>query len=64
MASGKRDPFLGEWRIFTWESNEEYNDVSGCGWAVVEQDELRGCLYFHAGDDSAFRAIRRRSKAT
>lgn len=48
-----------ERRVFTWEGNEEYDDVSGCGWAEVEQDEMRGCLYCHGGGaDSWFRAAR------
>ena len=44
---------------FTWEGFDEGDQVSGRGWARLEPDgSLRGHLYFHRGDDSAFRAVR------
>ena len=44
---------------FTWEGDDEGDRASGRGWAVLERDgSLRGHIYFHLGDDSAFRAVR------
>ncbi len=52
IASGKA-------RIeFSWEGNDELDPVCGRGWAWIEQEELRGRIFFHMGDDSAFRAVR------
>lgn len=55
-----------DWRVddsgrveFSWDGVDEGDQVSGRGWA--RQDEsgaLNGRIYFHRGDDSAFRAIR------
>ena len=43
---------------FTWEGNDEGDQASGRGWAQLETDgSLRGHIFFHAGDDSGFRAI-------
>ncbi|MCA1706872.1 MAG: hypothetical protein LC808_27860 [Actinobacteria bacterium] len=43
---------------FTWEGNDEGDHASGRGWAQLETDgSLRGHIFFHAGDDSGFRAI-------
>ena len=42
---------------FTWEGNDEDDPVSGRGWARKESDgSLAGHIFFHMGDDSAFRA--------
>jgi hypothetical protein len=42
---------------FTWEGNDEMDQASGRGWAVLaEDDTLTGHLFFHLGDDSGFRA--------
>jgi len=44
---------------FSWDGNDECDPASGRGWAAVQPDgSLRGHLYFHMGDDSAFRAER------
>lgn len=44
---------------FTWEGDDEGDRASGRGWATLEPDgSLRGHIYFHLGDDSAFRAVR------
>ena len=38
---------------------DEGDDVSGRGWAALNPDgTLEGHIYFHLGDDSAFRAER------
>ena len=45
---------------FTWEGNDEGDHASGRGWAQLETDgSLRGHIFFHAGDDSGFRAVAR-----
>ena len=42
---------------FTWEGSDEGDPVSGRGWVELEADgSLKGRIYFHNGDDSAFRA--------
>jgi len=42
---------------FSWEGNDEMDPASGRGWATVGADgSLEGRIYFHMGDDSAFRA--------
>ena len=49
----------GKERIeFSWEGREELDSASGRGWALIENEELQGRIFFHMGDDSAFRAIR------
>lgn len=43
---------------FTWEGEDEGDRVSGRGWAQLETDgSLHGHIFFHAGDDSGFRAV-------
>jgi hypothetical protein len=43
---------------FSWEGNDEGDRASGRGWAELDVDgSLGGHIYFHAGDDSGFRAI-------
>ena len=43
---------------FSWQGSDE-GDVSGRGWAALNADgTLEGRIYFHLGDDSAFRAER------
>ena len=44
---------------FSWQGSDEGDDVSGRGWAALNPDgTLEGHIYFHLGDDSAFRAER------
>jgi hypothetical protein len=44
---------------FSWQGSDEGDDVSGRGWAALNPDgTLAGHIYFHLGDDSAFRAER------
>ena len=44
---------------FSWQGSDEGYDVSGRGWAALNPDgRLEGHIYFHLGDDSAFRAER------
>jgi hypothetical protein len=49
-----------EW---SWEGNDETDELTGRGWAAVEPDGcLRGCLFIHGGDDSTFVARKRLPK--
>lgn len=43
---------------FSWEGQDELDPASGRGWAAIDNNELHGRIFFHMGDDSAFRAIR------
>lgn len=44
---------------FTWEGNDEMDSAMGRGWAVVDDDEIGGMLFFHQGDESWFKAKRK-----
>jgi hypothetical protein len=45
---------------FTWDGVDEGDQVNGRGWALADGNgSLIGRIYFHRGDDSSFRAIRR-----
>mgnify|MGYP000847101642 CR=1 FL=1 len=49
----------GKARIeFSWEGNAEMDPALGRGWVWIEREELHGRIFFHMGDDSAFRAVR------
>ncbi|MDY6989781.1 MAG: hypothetical protein SWQ30_17185 [Thermodesulfobacteriota bacterium] len=41
---------------FSWDGQEDSDPASGRGWAVIENEELHGRIFFHLGDDSTFRA--------
>lgn len=44
---------------FSWQGHDDGEDSSGRGWAVIESNKnLRGHIFFHYGDDSAFAAGR------
>ena len=44
---------------FTWAGNDEMDEASGRGWAVIKKDgTLRGRICFHHGDKSSFVARR------
>jgi hypothetical protein len=43
---------------FSWEGNDELDEASGRGWAVLEEDKLHGLIAFHEGDKSGFEAKR------
>jgi len=59
-----------DWRIerhngierieFSWEGREEMDSAMGRGWAVIEDGEMHGRIFFHLGDDSMFRAVKSR----
>src|SRR5262249_43464737 len=44
-----------EW---TWEGMGEMDACTGRGWAVLEEGELHGMIFFHQGDESGFVAKR------
>ena len=49
----------GKARIeFSWEGQAELDSASGRGWAEIEDEKLKGRIFFYQGDDSAFRARR------
>ena len=44
---------------FSWVGSDEGDEVSGRGWAaLIADDVIEGRIFFHAGDDSSFRAVR------
>jgi hypothetical protein len=46
---------------FSWSGYDEMDPTCGRGWAQLDADgRLRGRLFFHLGDDSAFTATRER----
>jgi hypothetical protein len=48
---------------FTWHGFDEGDELTGRGYAEIVDGELRGHIYFHLGDDSAFRAVKRQLSA-
>ena len=48
---------------FTWSGSDECDEASGRGQAEIVKGELHGHLWFHQGDDSAFRAVRQEAAA-
>lgn len=46
---------------FSWEGRDEMDSAQGRGWAVVQGDELSGMIFFRQGDESAFKAKRKKS---
>jgi hypothetical protein len=43
---------------FSWEGGDDGDPMTGRGWAVVDGEVLRGHIFLHGGDDSAFTATR------
>ena len=43
---------------FSFEGSDEGDQISGRGWAILDGEQLRGRLFFHQGDESAFTASR------
>jgi len=53
--------FEGKRVEFSWIGDDEGDPANGRGWAQIGNDgKLRGRIYFHQGDDSAFVAERTR----
>ena len=48
---------------WSWDGNDEMDEVSGRGWAVLQDDGmLVGKLFFHQGDSSGFTATKRKER--
>ena len=45
---------------FSWEGQDENDEVFGRGWAAITDDHLEGRFYFYLGDDYWFKAKRYR----
>jgi hypothetical protein len=44
---------------FSWQGHDDSDDACGRGWAIIEGDgNLRGRIFIHCADDSAFIAKR------
>lgn len=43
---------------FSWSGFDEEDPVSGRGWGEVQNDRLKGRIFIHLGNDSAFAAAR------
>ena len=44
---------------FSWQGHDDDDESSGRGWGIIESDgELRGHIFIHQADDSAFTAKR------
>jgi hypothetical protein len=55
------EPYQDTERLeFSWEGKDEMDPVSGRGWAMIEDGQLQGRLYFHEGDESGFVAQKER----
>ena len=66
LTSGSIDYGITEWggqpaAEWTWEGMDEMDPLDGRGWAVLEDDELHGMIFFHQGDESSF--VAKRAKA-
>jgi hypothetical protein len=52
--------FEGSRVEFSWVGDDDGSETNGRGWAEIGRDgTLRGRIYFHQGDDSAFVAKRK-----
>ena len=47
---------------FSFDGNDEMDPTSGRGFAAIEGDVIVGRLFFHEGDDSEFKAIRKEAE--
>jgi hypothetical protein len=57
LVCGEMDTQIQGNRIeFSWVGNDEMDEASGRGCAEIADGELRGHIFIHQGDDSAFRA--------
>ena len=57
----KTDQIGDDERIeFTFEGSEEGDLCFGRGWVTIDGSEMNGRIYFHLGDNSGFRAAKRK----
>jgi len=47
---------------FSFTGWDEGEDASGRGWAEISGDNMSGWIGFHMGDDTTFKALRRKGK--
>jgi hypothetical protein len=50
-----------EW---SWEGESDTDPACGRGWARIQGDQLIGHIFIHRSDDSGFRAIRGKARAS
>jgi len=48
---------------FTWHGFDEGDELTGRGYAEIVDGELRGRIYVHLGDESAFWAVKQTPSA-
>ncbi len=63
LISGEMDGRVETWGDaarfeFSWSGQDELHPTCGRGWALIEASEMRGRIYLHMADDSAFRAVK------
>ena len=44
---------------FSWEGTSEYDPVCGRGWVELSDKKIYGMLFFHNGDESWIKAVRK-----
>lgn len=65
LVKGEMDcRWQGQRVDFSWRGFDENDEVGGRGYAEIVDNELHGHLYFHMGEDSAFRALRQARPST
>lgn len=47
-----------EW---SWDGNDESSAAQGRGWAVLDGNEIKGMIFFHEGDESEFKATKKKA---
>ena len=59
MVQGELDCCVQDNRIeFSWTGSDDADEASGRGWVELVDGELRGRIFIHFGDNSAFRAVK------
>ena len=43
---------------FSWLGDDDGEEKGGRGWAEISENGIKGCIYFHRGDHSLFKARR------
>jgi hypothetical protein len=46
--------YTGKKAEFSWQGNDEMDETSGRGWALIVGNEMHGKIYFHNSDASTF----------
>jgi hypothetical protein len=53
------EPYNNTERLdFSWAGADEMDPVSGRGWAMIQEGQLQGRIFFHEGDDSSFVVVK------